>query len=47
MDNNLTLGEALAGLVIFFAIVIGVRILWAVVVYKDWKCGVADCRIIK
>jgi hypothetical protein len=34
-------------IVSFIIVAIGVRSLYGRVVYGDWRCGVADCRIVK
>ena len=30
-----------------FAVIVGIRIAWAVYVFDDWRCAASECRIIK
>ena len=41
--NELIVGIALV--VLFLSAVVGVRMLWAEIVYKDSRCAFAECRI--
>lgn len=46
-NNELSFKEVVILLAVSFGIVLGVRLLWAKLVYNDLKCVVAECRIIK
>lgn len=35
------------GIILFFVILGGIRLLWAKFVYHDYRCAFGECRIIK
>lgn len=47
MSNEHEVRDTIIALVVLFVIILGVRLLWAKIVYKDFRCAFADCRIIK
>ncbi len=36
----------ITGIVVIVAIIFAAKIAWAVVVHDDWRCAVADCRLV-
>ncbi len=38
---------AVALLALFLGGIVLVKMTWGKIVYGDWKCGIANCRIVK
>lgn len=32
---------------LLFALIVGVRVAWAMYAFDDWRCALSECRIIK
>lgn len=46
-ESRLEFMVVCAIILLFFAVVVGVRIGWAVYAFDDWRCALSECRIIK
>lgn len=33
--------------IIFFGLIFGAKLLWANIVFDDWRCALSECRFIK